>query len=96
MTDGAAKFGARVEMKRNDGQSEGQIGLLETALSRADVQGVAVSVLDAETPGIADKIRGGKVHAAGAIVGAVMKATKGQADAARVRELVMAACGQTG
>ncbi|MDT5409696.1 MAG: hypothetical protein QOG14_1916, partial [Mycobacterium sp.] len=27
------------------------------------------------------------------IVGAVMKATKGQADAARVRELVLAACG---
>ena len=38
------------------------------------------------------KIRGGKVQAAGAIVGAVMKATKGQADAARVRELVLAAC----
>jgi hypothetical protein len=32
------------------------------------------------------------VAAAGAIVGAVMKATKGQADAARVRELVLAAC----
>ena len=29
---------------------------------------------------------------AGAVVGAVMKATKGQADAARVRELVLAAC----
>jgi NTE family protein len=29
----------------------------------------------------------------GAIVGAVMKATKGQADAARVREMVLAACG---
>ena len=43
-------------------------------------------------PDVADKIRGGKVQAAGAIVGAVMKATKGQADAARVRELVMAAC----
>lgn len=43
-------------------------------------------------PDVADKIRGGKVAAAGAIVGAVMKATKGQADAARVRELVMAAC----
>jgi len=27
------------------------------------------------------------------VVGAVMKATKGQADAARVRELVLAACG---
>ncbi|MGB2922963.1 MAG: Asp-tRNA(Asn)/Glu-tRNA(Gln) amidotransferase GatCAB subunit B, partial [Mycobacterium sp.] len=43
-------------------------------------------------PDIAEKIRGGKVQAAGAIVGAVMKATKGQADATRVRELVMAAC----
>jgi aspartyl-tRNA(Asn)/glutamyl-tRNA(Gln) amidotransferase subunit B len=45
-------------------------------------------------PDIVEKIRGGKVAAAGAIVGAVMKATKGQADAAQVRELVMAACGQ--
>ncbi|MGZ6778248.1 MAG: Asp-tRNA(Asn)/Glu-tRNA(Gln) amidotransferase subunit GatB [Mycobacterium sp.] len=43
-------------------------------------------------PDVAEKIRGGKVQAAGAIVGAVMKATKGQADAARVRELVLAAC----
>jgi len=46
----------------------------------------------AANPDVAEKIRGGKVAAAGAIVGAVMKATKGQADAARVRELVMAAC----
>ena len=30
--------------------------------------------------------------AAGAIVGAVMKATKGQADAKRVRELVIERC----
>ncbi|MDA3643389.1 Asp-tRNA(Asn)/Glu-tRNA(Gln) amidotransferase subunit GatB [Saccharopolyspora indica] len=48
----------------------------------------------ASQPDVADKIRGGKVQAAGAIVGAVMKATKGQADAKRVRELVLAACGQ--
>ncbi|MCU1694388.1 MAG: glutamyl-tRNA(Gln) and/or aspartyl-tRNA(Asn) amidotransferase, subunit, partial [Mycobacterium sp.] len=46
----------------------------------------------AANPDIAEKIRGGKVQAAGAIVGAVMKATKGQADAAQVRELVLAAC----
>jgi aspartyl-tRNA(Asn)/glutamyl-tRNA(Gln) amidotransferase subunit B len=46
----------------------------------------------AANPDVVDKIRGGKVQAAGAIVGAVMKATKGQADAARVRELVLAAC----
>lgn len=52
----------------------------------------AVEEALAANPDVADKIRGGKVQAAGAIVGAVMKATKGQADAARVRELVMAAC----
>ncbi|MGW0246943.1 Asp-tRNA(Asn)/Glu-tRNA(Gln) amidotransferase subunit GatB [Nocardia goodfellowii] len=47
----------------------------------------------AANPDIADKIRSGKVQAAGKIVGDVMKATRGQADAARVRELVLAACG---
>lgn len=57
MHDGAEKFGAQVEMRRNDGQREGQIRLLEDALSRSDVQAVAVSVLDAATPGIADKMR---------------------------------------
>ncbi|WP_040791483.1 Asp-tRNA(Asn)/Glu-tRNA(Gln) amidotransferase subunit GatB [Nocardia paucivorans] len=46
----------------------------------------------AANPDIVDKIRGGKVQAAGKIVGDVMKATRGQADAARVRELVLAAC----
>ena len=39
----------------------------------------------AANPDIADKIRAGKVQAAGKIVGDVMKATRGQADAARVR-----------
>ena len=56
----------------------------------------AVDEALAASPDIAEKIRGGKVAAAGAIVGAVMKTTKGQADAARVRELVLAACGQGG
>lgn len=56
----------------------------------------AVDEALAANPGIAEKIRGGKVQAAGAVVGAVMKATKGQADAARVRELVLAACGVEG
>ncbi|MCW2517170.1 MAG: gatB, partial [Mycobacterium sp.] len=56
----------------------------------------AVDEALAANPDIADKIRGGKVQAAGAVVGAVMKATKGQADAARVRELVLAACGVEG
>ncbi|WP_123023878.1 Asp-tRNA(Asn)/Glu-tRNA(Gln) amidotransferase subunit GatB [Mycolicibacterium stellerae] len=52
----------------------------------------AVDEALAANPDVAEKIRGGKIQAAGAIVGAVMKATKGQADAARVRELVLAAC----
>ena len=52
----------------------------------------AVDEALAANPDVAEKIRGGKVQAAGAIVGAVMKATKGQADAALVRELVLAAC----
>lgn len=47
----------------------------------------------AAQPDIAEKIRSGKVQAAGAIVGAVMKATRGQSDPARVKELVIAACG---
>ncbi len=54
----------------------------------------AVDEALAANPDVAEKIRGGKIAAAGAIVGAVMKATRGQADAARVRELVLAACGQ--
>jgi aspartyl-tRNA(Asn)/glutamyl-tRNA(Gln) amidotransferase subunit B len=49
----------------------------------------AVEEAIAGNPAVADKIRGGKVAAAGALVGAVMKATRGQADAARVKELIL-------
>ena len=40
-------------------------------------------------PDVLEKIRDGKVQAAGAVIGAVMKAMQGKADAARVRELVL-------
>ena len=49
----------------------------------------AIDAALADSPDVAEKIRSGKVAAAGAIVGAVMKATRGQADAARVRELLL-------
>jgi len=49
----------------------------------------AVEEALAANPDVAEKIRGGKVQAAGAIVGAVMKATGGKADAKRVRELIL-------
>jgi aspartyl-tRNA(Asn)/glutamyl-tRNA(Gln) amidotransferase subunit B len=50
----------------------------------------AVDEAIAANPDVADKIRGGKVAAASALVGAVMKATRGKADASRVRELILA------
>jgi len=50
----------------------------------------AVDEAIAANPDIAAKIREGKVAAAGALVGAVMKATRGQADAAKVKELILA------
>ncbi|MEU6485613.1 Asp-tRNA(Asn)/Glu-tRNA(Gln) amidotransferase subunit GatB [Streptomyces sp. NPDC046887] len=58
--------------------------------------GTAVDEAIAANGAIADKIRGGKVAAAGALVGAVMKATRGQADAARVRELILERLGVEG
>ncbi|MEV4755368.1 Asp-tRNA(Asn)/Glu-tRNA(Gln) amidotransferase subunit GatB [Micromonospora sp. NPDC049559] len=56
----------------------------------------AVDEAIAANPAIADKIRDGKVAAAGALVGAVMKATRGQADAKTVRELILARLGVEG
>jgi aspartyl-tRNA(Asn)/glutamyl-tRNA(Gln) amidotransferase subunit B len=49
----------------------------------------AVDAVIAANPDVADKIRDGKVAAAGALIGAVMKEMKGQADAGRVRELIL-------
>jgi aspartyl-tRNA(Asn)/glutamyl-tRNA(Gln) amidotransferase subunit B len=49
----------------------------------------AVDAAIAADPGVAEKIRDGKVAAAGALIGAVMKEMKGQADAGRVRELIL-------
>ncbi len=49
----------------------------------------AVDQAVAAHPEVAAKIRSGKTAAAGVLVGAVMKATRGQADATRVRELIL-------
>jgi aspartyl-tRNA(Asn)/glutamyl-tRNA(Gln) amidotransferase subunit B len=58
--------------------------------------GAAVDKAIAENAAIADKIRGGNLPAAGALIGAVMKLTRGQADAKRVRELVLEKLGVQG
>ncbi len=77
-----------------EGEPETVMAARGLALVRDDslIQSAVDEALTAN-PDVAEKIRGGKIAAAGAIVGAVMKATKGQADAARVRELVLQACG---
>ena len=49
----------------------------------------AVDDVIAKNPDVAAKIRDGKVAAAGALIGQVMKAMRGQADAAKVRELIL-------
>ncbi len=51
--------------------------------------GAAVDAAIAAHPEVADKIRAGKVQAAGALIGAVMKQMRGQADAGRVRQLIV-------
>ncbi|HCP72982.1 MAG TPA: Asp-tRNA(Asn)/Glu-tRNA(Gln) amidotransferase GatCAB subunit B, partial [Actinobacteria bacterium] len=48
----------------------------------------------AAAPETADRVRGGNIPAAGALIGSVMKATGGQADAAKVRELLLKHLGQ--
>lgn len=53
----------------------------------------AVEQAIADNPDVVEKIRGGKVQAIGALVGGVMRQTRGQADAARVRELIAEALG---
>ena len=54
----------------------------------------AVDAAIAANPDVAERIRDGKVQAAGALIGAVMKEMRGQADAGRVRELILAKLAQ--
>ena len=54
----------------------------------------AIEKAIAAQPETAEKVRNGHLPAAGALIGAVMKETKGQADAARVRELLLGLLGQ--
>ena len=54
----------------------------------------AIEKAIAAQPEVAEKVRNGHIPAAGALIGAVMKETKGQADAAKVRELLLKHLGQ--
>ena len=54
----------------------------------------AIEAACLSAPETAQKVRDGHIPAAGALIGAIMKETKGQADAARVRELLLGHLGQ--
>lgn len=56
----------------------------------------AVDQAIADNPDVVEKIRGGKVQAIGALIGPIMKATRGQADAGRVREIILEKVGVEG
>ncbi len=58
-------------------------------MSDTGALGAAVDEAIAGNPPIAEKIRSGKLAAAGVLVGAVMKTTRGQADAKTVRALIL-------
>jgi aspartyl-tRNA(Asn)/glutamyl-tRNA(Gln) amidotransferase subunit B len=51
--------------------------------------GAAVDAAIAANPAVADKVRSGKVQAAGALIGSVMKQMQGKAEPNRVRELIL-------
>jgi aspartyl-tRNA(Asn)/glutamyl-tRNA(Gln) amidotransferase subunit B len=75
-----------------DGEGE-PAAIIETrGLAIVSDDGALIEAIDAalaSQPDVLEKIREGKVQAAGAVIGAVMKSMGGQADAARVRELVL-------
>ena len=74
------------------GEGEPREVIEKRGLKVVSDEGALIAAIDealAAQPDVLEKIREGKVQAAGAVIGAVMKAMGGQADAARVRELVL-------
>lgn len=73
---------------------EGRPGEIVEARSLAVVSddGALTSAVDeamAANPEVVQRIKDGHMQAVGALIGPVMKATKGQADAGRVREIIL-------
>ncbi|HET7280255.1 MAG TPA: Asp-tRNA(Asn)/Glu-tRNA(Gln) amidotransferase subunit GatB [Dermatophilaceae bacterium] len=65
---------------------------LELVRDEGALEAAVDQVIEAN-PDVAQKIRDGKVQAAGALIGQVMREMKGQADAGRARELILAKLG---
>jgi len=82
-----------------DGEGSPEEVLVARGLEVVSDDGALLAAIDdvlAAQPDVAERIRGGRVQAVGAIVGGVMKATRGQADAGRVRALILSRLGVEG
>lgn len=66
---------------------------LELVQDDGALEAAVAKVIDAN-PDVAQKVRDGKVQAAGALIGQVMKEMKGQADAAKARTIILTQLGQ--
>jgi aspartyl-tRNA(Asn)/glutamyl-tRNA(Gln) amidotransferase subunit B len=74
------------------GEGEPETVIEKRGLKVVSDEGALIAAIDkalANQPDVLEKIREGKVQAAGAVIGAVMQAMRGQVDAARVRELIL-------
>lgn len=67
---------------------------LEIVQDDGALEAAVAKVIDAN-PDVAQKVRDGKVQAAGALIGQVMKEMKGQADAAKARAIILEQLGQS-
>jgi ribose transport system substrate-binding protein len=66
MSDAAGEFKVRAEMRRNEGSPQGQVEKLREAISLPGVKAVAVSVIEADAPGVLDAMR--ELRKAGKVV----------------------------
>ena len=81
LTGVAAGEGEPAEvMKAHDLEIVEDTGALEAAVEEAI----------AANPDVVEKIRGGQMQAIGALMGPIMKATRGQADAGKAKDLILA------
>jgi aspartyl-tRNA(Asn)/glutamyl-tRNA(Gln) amidotransferase subunit B len=74
------------------GEGEPDAVVAARGLAIVSDEGALAEAVDraiAANPDVAEKIRDGKVAAAGALIGSVMRDMRGQADAGRVRELIL-------
>jgi aspartyl-tRNA(Asn)/glutamyl-tRNA(Gln) amidotransferase subunit B len=74
------------------GEGDPEAVIEKRGLKVVSDDGALIAAIDealAKQPDVLEKIREGKVQAAGAVIGAVMQAMRGQVDAARVRELIL-------